>query len=77
MTDTEKVNMSAPAPAPIEDSVDMIQKEIGKATDRFDNFLTFARLQKKEYQTEGIQFCLRNELASESLPPSTRRNRSR
>ena len=78
MTDTEKVNMSAPAPAPIEDSVDSIdsidsiKQEIGKATDRFDNFLTFARLQKKEYQTEGIQFCLRNELASESLPHQVR-----
>lgn len=47
MTETETVNASASAPVPIEDSVDIIQKEIGKATDRFDNFLTFAKLQKK------------------------------
>ena len=72
MTETETVNASAPAPAPIDDSVDMIQKEIGKATKRFDDFLTFAKLQKKEYQTEGIRFCLRNELASESLPHQVR-----
>ena len=71
-TKTKTVNASASASAPIEDSVDMIQKEIGKATDRFDNFLTFAGLQKKEYQTEGIRFCLRNELASESLPHQVR-----
>jgi len=67
---TETVN--APAPAPIEDRDDIIQKEIGKATERFDNFLTFAKLQKKEYQTECIRFCLRNELASESLPHQVR-----
>ena len=71
-TEIETVNASASTSAPIEDGVDMIQKEIGKATDRFDNFLTFAGLQKKEYQTEGIRFCLRNELASESLPHQVR-----
>jgi SNF2 family DNA or RNA helicase len=65
---TETVNASTP----IEDRVDIIKKEIGKATDRFDNFLTFAGLQKKEYQTEGIQFCLKNELASDSLPYQVR-----
>ncbi len=65
MTETEIETVNASAP--IEDGVDIIQKEIGKAIERFDNFLTFAGLQKKEYQTEGIQFCLRNELASESL----------
>ena len=65
MTETETVNASAP----IEDS---IKQEIGKATKRFDDFLTFAGLQKKEYQTEGIQFCLKNELASESLPHQVR-----
>jgi len=73
---TETVNASATASAtasaPIEESVDIIQKEIGKATDRFDNFLTFAGLQKKEYQTEGIQFCLKNELASDLLPHQVR-----
>ena len=65
MTETETVN----ARAPIEDGV---KQEIGKATKRFDDFLTFAGLQKKEYQTEGIQFCLKNELASESLPHQVR-----
>ena len=45
-----------------------IQKDIGEATERFHDFLTFAGLQRKEYQTEGIKFCLKNELASSSLP---------
>jgi len=45
-----------------------IEKEIGEATERFHDFLTFAGLQKKEYQTEGIKFCLKNEIASSSLP---------
>jgi len=67
MTETEIETVNAPAP--IEDGV---KQEIGKATDRFDNFLTFAGLQKKEYQTEGIRFCLKNELASESLPHQVR-----
>ena len=43
MTEIETMNASAP----IDASVDMIQKEIGKATKRFDDFLTFAKLQKK------------------------------
>jgi SNF2 family DNA or RNA helicase len=47
---------------------DMIAEEIGKATERFHNFLTRAGLQKKEYQTEGIRFCLKNELSPETLP---------
>ena len=47
---------------------DIIAEEIGKATERFHNFLTRAGLQKKEYQTEGIQFCLKNELSPETLP---------
>jgi SNF2 family DNA or RNA helicase len=45
-----------------------IQKDIGEATERFHDFLTFAGLQRKQYQTEGIRFCLKNELASSSLP---------
>ena len=45
-----------------------IQKDIGEATERFHDFLTFAGLQRKEYQTEGIKFCLKNEIASSSLP---------
>jgi SNF2 family DNA or RNA helicase len=45
-----------------------IQKDIGEAAERFHDFLTFAGLQRKEYQTEGIKFCLKNELASSSLP---------
>ena len=45
-----------------------IEKEIGEATERFHDFLTFAGLQRKEYQTEGIKFCLKNEIASSSLP---------
>ena len=67
MTETEIVHTLTSAP--IEDSV---KQEIGKATKRFDDFLTFAGLQKKEYQTEGIQFCLKNELASDSLPHQVR-----
>jgi SNF2 family DNA or RNA helicase len=56
-------------PAPIEDS---INQEIGKATERFHDFLTHAGLQKKQYQTDGIRFCLRNELAADSLPHQVR-----
>ncbi len=55
--------------APIEDS---INQEIGKATERFHDFLTKACLQKKQYQTDGIRFCLRNELAGDSLPHQVR-----
>jgi SNF2 family DNA or RNA helicase len=41
-------------------------KEIGEATERFHDFLTRAGLQRKEYQTEGIKFCLSNEIGSTS-----------
>ena len=51
---------------------DSMNQEIGKATERFHNFLTFAGLQRKEYQTDGIKFCLRNELAGDSLPHQVR-----
>ena len=57
------------ASATIEDSMN---QEIGKATERFHDFLTKAGLQKKQYQTEGIKFCLRNELAGDSLPHQVR-----
>jgi SNF2 family DNA or RNA helicase len=56
-------------PAAIKDS---INQEIGKATKRFHDFLTHAGLQRKEYQTDGIRFCLRNELAADSLPYNVR-----
>ena len=51
---------------------DSSNQEIGKATERFHNFLTFAGLQRKEYQSDGIKFCLRNELAGDSLPHQVR-----
>lgn len=40
------------------------EKEIGKAVSYFHDFLTAANLEKKEYQTEGIRFCLRNEIST-------------
>ena len=51
---------------------DSINQEIGEATKRFHDFLTHAGLQKKQYQTDGIRFCLRNELAADSLPHNVR-----
>jgi SNF2 family DNA or RNA helicase len=66
---TDMTTTPTPAPAPIEDS---INQEIGKATERFHDFLTKAGLQKKQYQTDGIRFCLRNELAGDSLPHQVR-----
>ena len=62
MTETQTVE------TPQKSAKDIIAEEIGKATERFHNFLTRAGLQKKEYQTEGIQFCLKNELSPETLP---------
>jgi len=47
------VPVPVPAPAPL---------ELGKYVQRFHDFLTHAGLQHKDYQTEGIQFCLRNEM---------------
>ena len=41
-------------------------KQIGEATERFHDFLTRAGLQRKEYQTEGIKFCLDKEIRSVS-----------
>jgi len=47
------VSVPAPAPAPL---------DLGKYVQRFHNFLTHTGLQHKDYQTQGIQFCLRNEM---------------
>lgn len=62
MTETQTME------TPQKSTKDTIAEEIGKATETFHNFLTRAGLQKKEYQTEGIQFCLKNELSPETLP---------
>lgn len=56
----------------IANTEDIMNEEIGKATERFHDFLTKAGLQKKQYQTDGIRFCLRNELAGDSLPHQVR-----
>jgi len=63
---------TASAPATVTNTEDIINQEIGKATERFHDFLTKAGLQKKQYQTDGIRFCLRNELAGDSLPHQVR-----
>jgi SNF2 family DNA or RNA helicase len=63
---------TASAPATITNTEDSMNQEIGKATERFHDFLTKAGLQKKQYQTDGIRFCLRNELAGDSLPHQVR-----
>jgi SNF2 family DNA or RNA helicase len=52
-TDSRIVPLPVPAPAPL---------DLGKYVQRFHDFLTHAGLQHKDYQTEGIQFCLRNEM---------------
>ena len=36
--------------------------ELGKYVQRFHDFLTHAGLQHKDYQTQGIQFCLQSEM---------------
>ena len=51
--DSRIVSAPAPVPAPL---------ELGKYVQRFHDFLTHAGLQHKDYQTQGIQFCLRNEM---------------
>ena len=51
-TDSRIASVPATAPAP----------ELGKYVQRFHDFLTHAGLQHKDYQTQGIQFCLRNEM---------------
>ena len=47
------------------------EKKIGKSVSYFHDFLTAANLEKKEYQTEGIRFCLRNEISPPALPFQT------
>jgi SNF2 family DNA or RNA helicase len=54
--DSRIVSVPAPVPAPAP------APELGKYVQRFHNFLTHAGLQHKDYQTQGIQFCLRNEM---------------
>jgi SNF2 family DNA or RNA helicase len=51
--DSRIVSVPVPAPAPL---------ELGKYVQHFHDFLTHAGLQHKDYQTQGIQFCLRNEM---------------
>ena len=51
--DSHIVSASAPAPA---------LPELGKYVQRFHDFLTHAGLQHKDYQTQGIQFCLQSEM---------------
>ena len=53
--DSRVVSASAPAPTPV-------PLELGKYVQRFHDFLTHAGLQHKDYQTQGIQFCIRNEM---------------
>ena len=53
-TDSRVVSVPVPTPA--------APLELGKYVQRFHDFLTHAGLQHKDYQTQGIQFCLRNEM---------------
>ena len=55
-TDSRVVSVPVPAPA--------APLELGKYIQRFHDFLTHAGLQHKDYQTQGIQFCLRNEMGA-------------
>ena len=52
-SDSHIVSVPVPVPTPLDPS---------KYVQRFHDFLTHAGLQHKDYQTEGIQFCLRNEM---------------
>ena len=45
--------VSVPTPVP---------QDLGKYVQRFHDFLTHAGLQHKDYQTQGIQFCLQSEM---------------
>ena len=47
------------------------EKQIGKSVSYFHDFLAAAHLEQKEYQTEGIRFCLRNEISPPALPLQT------
>ena len=59
------------APVPVHATTPNYEKEIGKSVSYFHDFLTAANLEKKEYQTEGIRFCLRNEISPPTLPFQT------
>lgn len=64
------------APVPVHATIPIppipnYEKEIGKSVSYFHDFLTAANLEKKEYQTEGIRFCLRNEISPPALPFQT------
>lgn len=48
------------------------EKQIGKSVSYFHDFLAAANLEQKEYQTEGIRFCLRNEISSSPAAPLAR-----
>jgi SNF2 family DNA or RNA helicase len=54
-SDSHIVSIPVPVPAPL---------DLSKYVQRFHDFLTHAGLQHKDYQTEGIQFCLRNEMGA-------------
>jgi SNF2 family DNA or RNA helicase len=54
--DSHIVSVPVPVPAPA------APLELGKYVQCFHDFLTHAGLQHKDYQTQGIQFCLRNEM---------------
>ena len=62
------VRIPIPAPAPAPAPTPNYDKKIGKSVTYFHDFLTAAKLEKKEYQTEGIRFCLRNEISPPLSP---------
>ena len=66
MTTQEQPQKSAEEDAKMKQIAEHSAKEIGEATERFHDFLTRAGLQRKEYQTEGIKFCLSKEIGSTS-----------
>jgi SNF2 family DNA or RNA helicase len=68
---TEMEQAPAHVPIPVLTPTPNYEKEIGKSVSYFHDFLTTANLEKKEYQTEGIRFCLRNEISPATLPFQT------
>ena len=56
--DSHIVSVPVPVPAPA------APLELGKYVQCFHDFLTHAGLQHKDYQTQGIQFCLRTEMGA-------------
>ena len=53
--DSHFVSAPSPVPAPV-------PQDPGKYVQRFHDFLTHAGLQHKDYQTQGIQFCIQSEM---------------